>query len=450
MNLSSYGMAGLAFSVAVAVYATSPRSVWVENQIYSFNAPLASQLPQEVGTKLAKMSVSPFSFYRGTAHLFYQDMKNLGGQAGPSSYTWLEGDMHLQNLGAFQDGKGNFVFDTTDFDEGYWGPYHWDVRRMAVSILLAAKENGFNKTDREALVTTFLDSYLDSLESFKGNDSELSFRLTEANTSGYVKDLIQAAKAKKRSGLLDKFTTIVGGTRKLKTNSDLVSISASQYSAIQGGMSAYINSISISKRQPSSFYTLKDVKLKLGSGTGSLGRYRYYLLIEGASSSNSDDVILEMKQELPSAVSIAAPGKMPSSYYNNHQGNRVARTHKAMLNNADPLIGYTTINGLYFYLREKSPFGEDFDYTKLTSFDRFRNAVNYAGTIVAKNHALADKDYDNSLGYSQDKEILGSISSKSNFKQEMLNFATDYAQQVEMDYNSFVNAYRSGKFSNWR
>jgi len=82
--------------------------------------------------------------------------------------------------------------------------------------------------------------------------------------------------------------------------------------------------------------------------------------------------------------------------------------------------------------------------------DRFRNAVNYAGTIVAKNHALADKDYDNSLGYSQDKEILGSISSKSNFKQEMLNFATDYAQQVEMDYNSFVNAYRSGKFSNWR
>ncbi len=448
---------GLAVMVAIStqfsVLGATPRSSWIETQIYTFNRPLATQLPQEINTKMQKMSVSPFAFYRGTAHIFYQDIKTAPTsiyQTGATGFTWLEGDMHLQNLGALQDSKGNFVFDTNDFDEGYWGQYHWDVRRMAVSILLAAKENGLSKTDREKLVTTFLDSYITNLEEFKGNSSETTFRLTESNTVGYVKDLIQSAKTKSRSDLLTKFTTLVGSSRKLKTASDLVSVSSSQYSAIQGGMSAYINSISSSKRQPSSFYTLKDVKLKLGSGNGSLGRYRYYLLLEGPSTSNSDDVILEMKQQLSSAVTTAAPGRMPSSYYNNHQGDRVAKTHKALLNNADPLIGYTTVNGLYFSLREKSPFGEDFDYTKLTSFDRFKNSVYYAGAVVAKNHALADKDYDSSLTYSQDKEILDAISSKSGFKQEILTFATDYALQVEMDYNSFLDAYRSGKFSNWR
>lgn len=447
------------FAVMVAVstqfcaLGATTRSGWIETQIYSFNQPLANQLPQEISTKMQKMSASPFAFYRGTAHIFYQDMKSLPAssyQTGATGFTWLEGDMHLQNLGALRDGKGNFSFDINDFDEGYWGQYHWDVRRMALSIWLAAQENGLSKTDREKLVTAFLDSYINNLEDFKGNNSESSFRLTEANTNGYVKDLIQSAKNKKRSDLLNKFTTVIGSVRKLKTTNDLVNVSSAQYSAIQAGMSAYINSISSSKRQPSNFYRLKDVKLKLGSGNGSLGRYRYYLLIEGASDANTDDVILEMKQQLSSAVSIAAPGRMPSSYYNNHQGNRVAKTHKALLNNADPLVGYTTVNGLYFTLREKSPFDEDFDYTQLTSFDRFKDSVNYAGAVVAKNHALADKDYDSNLVYSQDKEILGAITSRSGFKQEILNFATDYAQQVEMDYNSFLNAYRSGKFTVWR
>ncbi|MFN3362060.1 MAG: DUF2252 domain-containing protein [Pseudanabaenaceae cyanobacterium] len=444
---------GILLTVPWAAWGAAPRSVWVEQEIYNFNRPLAQQLPQEIATKMQKMAASPFAFYRGTAHLFYQDMKTLPAsryQTPATGYVWLEGDMHLQNLGAFQDSKGNFVFDTTDFDEGYWGQYHWDVRRMAVSIILAAKENGLGSSDRQALVTTFLDSYLDTLENFRGNDTETSFKLTTANTNGYVKDLIQAAQGRTRAGLLDKFTTIVVGKRQFKTTSDLVPVSSAQYSAIQGGMSSYVNSISASKRQPSSFYTLKDVRLKLGSGNGSLGRYRYYLLIEGATSSPNDDVILEMKQQLHSAVSIAAPGRMPSSYYNNHQGERVSKTIKALLNHTDPLVGHTTVNGQFFFVREKSPWAEDFDYTQLKSFNRFNNAVAYAGAIVAKNHALADKDYDPSLNYSQDKQILEAITSKAGFKQEITKFALDYAQQVELDYNAFLSAYRSGKFSSWR
>jgi uncharacterized protein (DUF2252 family) len=460
VNWSALG--GLAIAATIQVLASpqapieakaaSPRSSFVTQELYSFNHPLASQLSGEVATKMSKMAVSPFAFYRGTAHIFYRDMKNtvLFPASQYSNYAtstvWLEGDMHLQNLGGFRDDAGNDVFDTTDFDEGYFGSYGWDVRRMAVSILLAAKENGIGSSDRQKLVQNFVDSYLAALNDFRGNDTERTFRLTTSNTSGVVKDVIQAVADNSRTNLLAKYTAVTNGKRWFQTTNELQSIPLGTFTAIQSAMGSYIQSIPSSKRQSNSFYTLKDARLKLGSGTGSLGRYRYYLLIEGDTNSNSDDVILEMKQEQSSAVAIAAPNQFPSASYGNHQGQRVAMTLKAMLNNADDLTGYTTVNGIQFFLREKSPFQVDFDYTKLTSYDKFNTAVSYFAKIVAKNHAIADQDYDpNLIPYSEDKQITDVVTNKSGFRTEILNFALDYATQVEYDYASFKSAYQNGQ-----
>ncbi len=160
--------------------AATLRSTWVENEIYQYNHPFASQLPQELATKMQKMTASAFTFYRGTAHIFYRDMQTLPGSGFVNSSTsaiWLEGDMHLQNLGGIRDSNDNNVFDTTDFDEGYLGPYVWDLRRMAVSIFLAAKENGLNSSDAQDIVRNFLDTYLNKMSDFKGTNDELSYRL---------------------------------------------------------------------------------------------------------------------------------------------------------------------------------------------------------------------------------------------------------------------------------
>ncbi|HEY9705470.1 MAG TPA: DUF2252 family protein, partial [Allocoleopsis sp.] len=256
---------------------------------------------------------------------------------------------------------------------------------------------------------------------------------------------IQSASGKSRSTFLAKYTTIVNNQRQFLTTAELQTVDTTTYNNISAAMSSYIQSIPSSKRKSLSYYTLKDIRLKLGSGVGSLGRYRYYLLIEGDTTSTNDDIILEMKQELSSAVAIAAPEKMPYYTYNNHHGQRVTMTMKAMLNNADDLVGYTTVGNNQFFIREKSPYSEDFDYTLLTSYDKFNTAVDYFGKIVAKNHALADQDYDASLiSYSEDKQITDVVTSKSGFKTEILNFALDYANQVELDYNSFYTAYNSG------
>lgn len=441
--------AGAIAVLPLAAQAAASRSAWVIQNLYSYNHPYAAQLPQELATKMDKMSVSPFAFYRGTAHLYYQDVKTRSSAYTNSttSKVWLEGDMHLQNVGAIKDANGNKVFDVSDFDEGYWGAYTWDVWRMAVSILLAAKEQGISSSDRDALVDCFVEAYLDQMDEFSGNDSEKSYRLTTGNTAGEVEDTIQALDSKSRSALLAKYTSVVSGKRKFLNASDLQVLSATAYSAINSAMSSYIGSIPSSKRYATGYYKLKDARLKLGSGVGSLGRYRYYLLIEGPSTSTSDDAILEMKQSVSSSVAIAAGSLMPPAAYGSHQGQRVALTLKAQTLSADVLAGWTTVSGIHYFLREKSPFQEDFDYTALNSDSEWEDATDAFGKVVAKIHALSDKDYNSALIASGvDKAIRDITNGKHDqFRAEVLSFAKDYATQVEYDYQSFLNAYNAGQ-----
>lgn len=450
------GFRFVAAAVALAitgsmVNAATLRDAWVEQEVYNYNHPFASQLPGELSTKMSKMAVGPFAFYRGTAHIYYRDMTTLPGSAylnTATSKTWLVGDMHLQNLGAFRDANSNYVFGVTDFDESYWGPWTWDIRRMAVSIILAAKENGLSSTDQGTLVNDFLDAYFNKINDFKGTNDELSYQLTSSNTSGAVKDTIQKSAGDSRSGLLSKYTTVGSdGKRVFINTSDLQPVLSSTYSGIQGAMTGYINSIASSKRYASSYYTIKDVRQKLGSGIGSLGRYRYLLLLEGPTSSTSDDVILTMKQETASTVSIANPGAMPASVYGSNEGGRAAKSMKAGLTNTDVLVGYTSLSAMNFLLREKAPYDEDFDYTVLNTYAKFSEAAAYMGKALATVHCVSDQDYDATLiTYSMDKQIDDvTANAKSAFKSETVNFAVDYAVQVQNDWNSFVKAYNAGK-----
>ena len=450
MRLSTLGkmlaLAGVALATSSS-FAAAPRYSWVVNELYTQNHPFAAQATNELVTKMQKMNSSAFLFFRGTDHIFYKDMTTLA----PSSYTntatnqtWLQGDTHIANFGALRDDAGHDIFDISDFDEGYFGSYTWDLRRMAVSIMLAAKENGLSAANQAQLVHDFSDAYFTQMDAFKGSSAEIGYILTTSNTSGEVKNVIQKEQGDSRSSFLSKYTT-VSGNRTFQNLSDLVTVPTATYNGIVAAFPSYIASIPASKQYSSSYYTIKDIHQKLGSGTGSLGKMRYYVLVEGPSSSTSDDVILEMKQQTASAVSLAAPGRMPTSAYNNNNGYRMVRTAKAMMSDTDRLYGYTTLSGQDYSLREKSPFQEDFDYTKLTSYSSFKTAVQYAAQVLAKAHASSDQDYDATLNsYSEDKQITDVVTSRSSFGNELATFATDYAVQVQDDWASLSTALQNG------
>lgn len=428
--------------------AAAPRGSWVVGEVYSYNHPFAASASDELSTKMATMALSPYNFYRGTDHIFFRDMQTKPASAyvtSQTAFTWIGGDTHIGNFDASRDSSGKAVFKVADFDEGYLGQYVWDLRRLAASMVIAGRENGLSDSDIRTAITTMVGAYVDTMGTFKGSSAELSFQLTKSSTTGVVDDTIAAADGKSRSSLLSKYTQLNGSARVFQNLSNLVPVTSATYSAISGAMTAYVNSIASSKRYAASYYTVKDIHQKTGSGLGSLGRLRYYVLIQGASSSTSDDVILEMKQETSSVVAIVNNGQLPASVYEYHEGERVAKTAKAQLIDADVLIGYTAIAGQPYYVREKSPYQEDFDYTLLSSAGKLNTAATYLGQALASAHAISDQDYDATIvSYSIDKQVTDAITSKSGLKTEIANFAFDYAAQVRYDWQSFVAAYNNG------
>ena len=434
---------------ASAAHAASTRTSWVVSQVYGYNHPFAATDSAELGTKMSTMAASAFNFYRGTAHIFYQDMQTLPASSYTTTqtgYTWIGGDAHIGNFGAWQDSSGNTVFSVDDFDEGYLGQYVWDLRRLATSMVLAGRANGLADSDIKTAIDTMVGAYVDKMDDFKGSSAELSFQLKNGNTSGVVNDTIAKSKGDARADLLAKYTQLSGGTRQFQTIAGtLAVVDTTTYNNIAAAIGGYVNTIASSKRYAASYYQVKDIRQKLGSGIGSLGRLRYYVLVEGPSTSSSDDVILEVKQEVSSAVAEVDNGQLPAADYNNHEGDRVAMTAKAQTLNADVLAGYATINGMAFYVHEKSPYAEDFDPTKLSSAGKLNTAATYLGQALASAHAISDQDYDSSIvPYSIDKQVTNAVSSKSGLASEIATFAFGYADQVNLDWQSFVGAYNAG------
>lgn len=436
--------AGVLFTAEAGAAASRPS--WVVNEVYTFNHQFAATDSADLATKMATMRASVFAFYRGTDHIFMKDMGTLPGSLYTSSqtnYSWLGGDVHIGNFDASRDSSGTAVFKLSDYDEGYLGQYVWDLRRLAASMVLAGRETGTSDANITTAINTMVGAYVDKMSAFKGTSDELSFQLKSGNTSSTVKDTIDAANAKSRADLLAKYTTLSGSTRTFQNLSNLVAVDSGTYSAIASSMSSYVASIPSSKQYASSFYTVKDIHQKLGSGVGSLGKRRYYVLVQGASSATSDDVILEMKETVPSVVTQINNGMLPSYLYDYNEGGRVAKTAKAQLINAEWLLGCTTISGKPYYVHEKSPYQEDFDYTLLDA-SRLNTAASYMGQALASAHALADQDYDSSIvPYSIDKQVTDAAT-KSGLQSEIRTFAFDYASQVNYDWQAFVNAYNAG------
>src|ERR1700730_8663151 len=121
------------------------------------------RVPQLLPIKYGRMKASPFAFFRGAVSIMAAD---LGRLPNSGLHAQLCGDAHVQNLGSFATPYGKFVFDLNDFDETIRGPWEWDVKRMAASIVLAGQECGHNRPGCRDAAETFTETYCRSLVEF--------------------------------------------------------------------------------------------------------------------------------------------------------------------------------------------------------------------------------------------------------------------------------------------
>src|SRR5918998_4469410 len=164
--------------------------------------------PQAFRRKFRKMAADPFSFYRGSAPLFYADVARLDDRWADerTASVWIHGDLHAENYGTYMDAAGALVFDVNDFDEAYLGHFTWDLQRMAASLALLGFSKAFpDKTIRE-MIDPYLRAYLDQVRYFARGERDEEFRLTLGNTEGAMRKILLGARQGTRIELLDSLT----------------------------------------------------------------------------------------------------------------------------------------------------------------------------------------------------------------------------------------------------
>ncbi len=394
------------------------------------DATLADRLPDLTPVRYQRMACSPFTFFRGSAAVMAYDL-SLAPHTGIEAQ--LCGDAHVQNLGAFEGVDGRLIFDINDFDETMRGPFEWDLKRMATSILLAGRDTRIKPVAISAAAAQFLVSYVQLIHRLHPM-AVLDVARYQVHRLGSVapisKILAQAQRATPRA-TLDKLTSQYPKGRVFKTTPpDLVRLELdreSEREAVLASLKPYLHSILPERRHFFARYTPIEVAFKI-VGTGSVGLRDYVVYMQG--NGPSDPLFLQIKQESRSCYAPYLKGKShqpPNQPLARHQGQRVAEGQRAMQLQSDPLLGWTTI-GLHDYLvRQLNDHKASVDLTTIKAADLCDYAA-VCGEMLARGHARSGDV----------RQIAGYLANGKKFSRAILAYAQSYADQMATDWKHFT------------
>jgi len=376
--------------------------------------------------KYARMAVSPFAFFRGAVPVMAADLSRL-----PHSGIAVQicGDAHVQNLGSFAAPDGRLVFDFNDFDETIHGPWEWDVKRMAASIVLAGREAGHKASGCHSAAEIFAQRYCDSMAEFASEPLLLVAR-HQIHREQRIRPVSAALRQSERATPLEalkKFTGKDGhGNRRFRDGRPVFwRVKGDEARAVLSSLALYRKSLHHESLHLFSFFRPVDVGFKV-VGTGSVGMRDYIVLMEG--NGPTDPLFLQVKQEMPSAW---AP-YLRVVY--EHQGQRTAEGQRAIQPLSDLLLGWTTLSGHQFLVRQLNDHKGTIDLTKLRG-DGLDSLAMVAGELMARGHARSG---DAAM-------IHGYCGNGTKLTRAIGEFAAQYANQAEADYEAFIKAIKAGK-----
>ncbi|MBD2868292.1 DUF2252 domain-containing protein [Paenibacillus arenilitoris] len=400
--------------------------------------------------KYLKMAATPFSFFRGSAYLFYFDVSRewFAYHTPENRPTWIQGDLHFENFGAFRNETGALVYDVNDFDEGYLGSYLYDLLRMSASIALVCRLKEQPAGQQIAAIETYLQAYSKQMRRFvKGKDDPGTYLIDVERAEGPVKKLLKKLQKRQEQHFLEKVTALVQEDRKFAATVEIVPPTDEEREALLGAWPQYLASVAADDAEELKHFEVKDIAAKQGSGTASIGLDRYYVLIEaGEEAQGGDDIVLEVKEvRVPVPAYFMAYDETFWSEFE-HQGKRVTMTQKAMHHEADPYLGWLSIGDRHFYVRERSPYKKRLKLEKLETIGDLLSVTDSMGRLTAKMHARADADVAQGvLAYHSEEEIVKAMGDDEEaFCTSISRWAVSYADQVERDYALFTE-WLSGK-----
>ncbi|BCG59032.1 DUF2252 domain-containing protein [Paenibacillus sp. URB8-2] len=392
--------------------------------------------------KYGKMLLSPFSFFRGSAYLFYFDATRqyFPYHSSPERPTWIQGDLHFENFGAFRNEDGNLVYDVNDFDEGYVGSYLYDLLRMSVSTVLVCRELGYTLENQWDCVEAYVMAYYRQIQAFcNEKDDPGKFIIDEDSAKGPVKKLLRKLEKRKAAHFLEKVTALMQNDRIFLETSELKVPGRAEQEKLEQSWPFYLDTLN-SRRTAPEHYNIKDIAVKEGSGTASIGLDRYYILIEGGEKKDANSAVLEAKEVRVPIPAYFMPYSESFWHYFGHQGKRVTATQQAMHHKADPYLGFFTMEERHFYVRERSPYKKRLKLEDIESFEDMERTLVIMARLTAKMHARADADVNRGvLPYHSENEIAQAMGPDPGLPaRHISHWAAAYADQVEADFKLFM------------
>jgi uncharacterized protein (DUF2252 family) len=372
--------------------------------------------------KHERMAASPFGFFRGAAPVMAAD---LATQPTTGLIAQMCGDAHVSNLGAFAAPEGNLAFDINDFDESLAGPFEWDLKRLATSLLLAAREAGIRRGAREEAALHLLAAYRRHMAQFAALPILQAARW-QIHRLGKVAPMPAIFAQAERSTPARSLDALTEGkrVRRFKTMPPLLTpVKGKEKEAVLAALTPYARTLQPERQHLLSLYQPVDVAFKV-VGTGSVGLRDYCVYFEGTYGAKSDPLFLQIKEE---AASVYAPYLPKAAERWSHNGQRAMDGQRAMQLNSDAFLGFTSIAGRDYLVRQLNDHKASLDLTTLTA----KGLMGYAdicGELFARGHAR-----------SGDAVAMAAYMGESErFDEALLAFAHAYADRTEQYYEAFV------------
>jgi len=421
------------------------RAHHVVKSLLAYNAGIIQHNPTGAKAKFTRLLESPYVFMRGTADLMYRD---LNGTDADKSMVLCMGDVHLENYGVMESDDGSLLWGLNDFDEANFAPFSWDVKRGATSIILAAtdpnRKKSFSHKKAQKMAEKFAKAYLGTI--FKGMQKEnYHFTFDQKNSPKLIEKILkESAEVKAGKFLRKKYLDPKSSTPQFKETDEVRQLDAKDTAlrkGIEDALDAYL--ISLGKEQKSLLKKLKvwDIATKTGSGTGSIGLWRYYVLVAFGKKEKTQLMVLELKQERESVLAPYVGGGLLKFA---SEGSRVAYAEHIHLPNANPFYGYTQIGEISYLVRKRSPHKMRVDLAGLKKADDFADYAKACGKALALAHLHSDsimlEVYPNIA-----ESILYSVNLES-FASNISGFASNMANQIFQDWTYFNWAHEEGVF----
>jgi uncharacterized protein (DUF2252 family) len=384
---------------------------------------------------------------------------DLAGTPRSGLQTQICGDAHLSNFGVFGSPERRMLFDVNDFDETLPGPWEWDVKRLAASLVVAGRGNGFNRKERRKSVVATVRRYRDAMAEFAGMSTlEVWYARAEIDeVEEVVKSRLNArrkknldknlAKARSSDSLkaFGKLTETVDGQVRIKSDPPLLvpiadllpdSDRADLADEIRGLLSRYRRTLPNDRRVLFDQFEFIDLARKV-VGVGSVGTRCWIVLMRGRDE--NDPLFLQVKEAEASVLKPHVPSNMRPRYTPRNEGERVVSGQRLMQAASDIFLGWERLQGMDglqrdFYVRQLrdmkgSAVVEQMDPTAASVYGQL------CGWTLARAHARSGDPI----------AISAYIGSDDVFPKAIAAYAELYADQNERDYRAFMEGIRDGR-----